>query len=145
MKTLRFSLFNLCLSLFASSAIADPNIKLLEGTEWKAACHKMIDGIGSQKATAKKLRTTYTLQGEELIWKVQTFNDEKCEVLKEENRYVSKCKWKVSDEFAECEQKTDDMASPLTLKVKAHELKNKNLQITTIAESEEPSVEVLMK
>jgi hypothetical protein len=164
MKILMPGIAALLLSL-ASMAFADPNMSLLADGEWKADCNKVINETGAEpkKQSYKRLRSTYFLQGEELIWKVQSFSDEKCKKIFDENKYVSKCKWTAEDEYAQCEQTKWEFSKDqknwqskpmvdytgnsnvLKMKVKALELKNKNIQLTTIGESEEPSVEVLTK
>jgi hypothetical protein len=152
-------------SISTPLAWSDSNIKLLEGVEWKADCSKMASEspASGKKVSIKRIRSTYMLSGDELTWKVQSFSDDKCKTINEENRYKLKCSFADSDEYANCEQtkwefsknQKDWQSKPLVdftgnsnilkLRVRAVELKNKNIQLTTLAEGEEPSVEVLSK
>jgi len=156
-------LFLLFLVPFTSSA--SPNLDLIKDFEWKGDCRKVVNEAGEEikKQPYVRLQSSYSYQGDLLVWWVKSFTDKQCKKIYDGNKYASKCEFTPKDEFAKCKQvswkSTKDgktwESEPMVdhagypnvseTKVKVKLLKKGKVQLSTIGESEEEEREVLTR
>jgi hypothetical protein len=147
------------------SAAATPRLELLKGGEWTGKCRRNTSEAGQaiQTTGTPRLQSSYTTANGDLVWKVMSYGDPKCETPKSGDRHTFKCEIAKGAEYADCKQtqyeasadgrtwetkpQVDHAGKTLeaVMRVKVRSVKGSKVRITTIGETEEPESELLAR